>query len=249
MVLLKEIKQFLDRFLTDNAEDDNAVNGLQVENTGNVKKIGIAVDCCMEAFENAKKAGCDMILAHHPMYWKGTTEPITSQHYKKIKFLLDNDIALYAAHSPIDSHPTHGNGSELLKIIGAKQKESYLNWGFWGEFSQPKPLKEILEVIEKELNTKCVVWEFGPPKIKSVVAISGGGLGRTYVKPAFMKPVDLYLTGETSHGAYHKAKEHDINVICAGHYATETLGVKAIGKLLAQKFSVETEFIDLPTGL
>ena len=248
MVLLKEVVEFLDGELGIKDVEDSSNNGLQVSGSKEVKKIAFAVDACMEVFEKAKDF--DMIIIHHGISWDDSLKYLTGINYLRVKFLVDNNISLYAAHLPLDKHPKHGNNAELCRIFELKHIHGFGDYheqviGFAGE--KEISLKDFVKEINKKLNTECKVFDFGNEKIKDIGIVSGGG--SSALNEAIEKGLDCFVTGEVPHQAYQLAKEGKINLIAAGHYATETLGVKALMNPVKEKFNVEVKFIDAPSGL
>ncbi len=248
---LDEIVQFLDEYLRINEWSDKSRNGLQVEGNGEVEKIAFSVDACMESFERAKQADADMLVVHHGLVWGGI-EYVRGIVARRLKFLLENGISLYAAHLPLDAHPEIGNNAQLLKILGAEISEPFGSYhgsaiGYAGEFSEDKSVEEVASVIGKALNTEVKILRFGGAKVKKVGIVSGKGAFA--ISQAIDNGLDLLVTGEAEHEAYHLAKEGGLNVIFAGHYATETVGIKALMNVVKNEFSIEVEFIDVPTGL
>ncbi|PKP53220.1 MAG: Nif3-like dinuclear metal center hexameric protein [Candidatus Altiarchaeales archaeon HGW-Altiarchaeales-3] len=250
MPTLTQITNYLNDYLKINEIKDASVNGLQVSGKENIKKIAFAVDACMDTFTAAKSAGADMIIVHHGIIWNGITS-VTGRCYEHLKFLVVNEISLYACHLPLDKHPEIGNNIEFLKLFNVRNIEEFGDYhgifiGFLGEFEIEKDLNAFAAEIEEKLNTKCTILPFGKKKVKKVGVVSGGAA--SIVTDAAGK-VDVFVTGDASHTAYHIAKESGINVIFAGHYATETPGVKALAKKLENEFDIEFIFLDIPTGL
>jgi len=248
---LSEIVVFLDKFLEIGNWEDRSMNGLQVEGKKTVRKIGFAVDASFETFKEAKSRNIDMIIVHHGLIWGGI-DYIRGLISERLKILLKNDISLYAAHLPLDAHPEVGNNAQLIKLLGAEIEESFGEYrgkaiGFTGSFRSVIELNEVSDILSRNLNTNTKVLDFGKSKIKKIAAISGGGAFG--VPEAADKGVDAFITGEPEHSAYHTAKESRLNVIFAGHYATETLGVRALMEVVRDKLIPEVYFIDLPTGL
>ncbi len=243
---LNEICQFLDDFLKIEEFTDASANGLQVEGRGEVRKIAFAVDACMESFKAAYKIGADLLVVHHGLVWGGI-KYIRSIVKKRIKFLLDTGISLYAAHLPLDAHPEIGNNASILKIINAKIQEPFGEYkgvriGYLGSFNYEKNLTEILNSFRF-----ATVLSFGPEKIKTVGVVSGrGGFA---IEEAIEKKLDLFITGEAEHEVYHLAREGGINVTFLGHYESEKFGLLNLSKIISSKFGVETVFIDVPTNL
>ncbi|RLF82458.1 Nif3-like dinuclear metal center hexameric protein [Thermococci archaeon] len=252
MVNRDEIVNFLDEYLNVLAFPDKSRNGLQVEGKEEVEKIAFAVDACMDTFIKARAFGADMLIVHHGLIWGGI-EYVRGLVQKRLKFLLENELNLYAAHLPLDLHPEVGNNAQLLKLLELEPREPFgsyngLNIGYISEFDEPKPLPLVAQILVEKLKTDYVkAYEFGVEEIRRVGVVSGrGGFG---IPEAIEKGVNLFITGEFLHDDYHTAKEGRLSVIAAGHYASETLGVKALMPILREKFGVKTVFIDNPTGL
>lgn len=251
MVKLLTLTKFLDETLNIKNIKDLSLNGLQVFGKEQVKKIGFAVDACLEAFEKAKKLNCDMLIVHHGMFWD-KVKPLTGIQYKRVKSLVNNNMSLYAVHLPLDKHKKYGNNIQIAKILNLKNIKEFGEYhgeivGFSGTLKRKMKIKDFLKLIEKKLKTKCDILSFGKKEVQSVAIVSGGG--SSSIDEAIEKGFDVFLTGESTHGKYHFAKEGKINLVTAGHYATETAGLKALQKLLRQKFNIQTVFIEVPTGL
>ncbi len=248
---LSEIVQYLDEILKVREIPDNSKNGLQVENTGDIHRIGIAVDACRECFEAARKSKVDFLLVHHGLLWKEIPS-ITGHLYRRVKTLIEGDIALYAAHLPLDVHPEWGNNAVALDILGWQKGAEFgdyhgVNLGYEFHFSPPLEKQEIKEQLEKKLNTRVISWDFGRETIQKGAFISGAAL--SLLPQVIEKHLDIFITGEPSHTWYWQAKEARINVLFAGHHKTEILGVRELGRHLSEKFKLPLEILDLPTGL
>jgi dinuclear metal center YbgI/SA1388 family protein len=247
---LNQLVIFLDEYLRIKEIGDDSLNGLQVENSGNVNKVALTVDASLAAIEKARIAKADLLLVHHGLFW-GKPFPLTGIMYPRIQKLIQSDMALYAAHLPLDLHAEVGNNAQVQNI---------LNWPVVGEFGEyhgtiigreirfkkPESRDEIVQTIQEKLNCDPVVWAFGSKQIQHAGYVSGGAVDM--LEQAIAAGMDTYITGEPKHSFYWTAKEAGMNVIFAGHYATETLGVKAVGELINTKFGLETVFLDLPTG-
>jgi len=204
----------------------------------------------MELFEKAKTNKCDLVIVHHGILWKPQKREELLK--KRISFLKKNKISLYAAHLPLDLHAKYGNNAELCRILGVKKIKKFgayhgVSIGNSGEIKKQTTLSSLVKEINTKLKTSSIVLNFGKQKIKTLGIVSGGGAYA--IEEAAKKKLDCFLTGEIKHSNHHVTKELKINVIAAGHYATETLGVKALAGLLKQKFKISTEFIDVPTRL
>jgi dinuclear metal center YbgI/SA1388 family protein len=253
MAELKDITSFLNDYLKIREIKDISRNGLQVKGKKEIAKIAFAENASLDVFQIAKKEKADLIVVHHGILWKREKNPVSGRvTQKRIKFLTDNNLALYAAHLPLDKHKLSGNCAQLLKLIGAELKGSFgeyhgemISW--YGTFKKPMPARTLVKKIEAGLKTKTVSYLYGPEKIKSVAVCSGAG-GHSILLEAMDKKFDLYFTGE-SFDCKTLVKDANFNVIFAGHYTTETLGVWALMELLEKRFKIETVFIDDPTGL
>lgn len=245
MTNVREITNFLDRKLDTAIISDNSVNGLQVEKTGKVLKVGVAVDACLDIFRKAKQENCDMVLVHHGLFWGPDT--ITDQQYARVKFLLENNIAVYACHLPLDKHKEYGNNALLFRMLGCNIISEFGEVGFQGEFAKEKHIEDIIKQLEQALGTAGTMYLHGKKMVKTIGIVSGRS--HRLVLEAKKQDLDLFITGEAVHGLGLLAKDACINVICPGHYNTETLGVKAAGQLIKENFGIPFVFLDNPTGL
>ncbi len=248
MLTAKTIAAFLDGKLKTAEITDKSNNGLQVDNEVEVRRIGFAVDASLETFKKALDTQCQMLIVHHGIIWGGINS-IVGTTYRRVSFLIDNQLALYASHLPLDLHPEYGNNIQLAKILKLSQPRVFgkyegVDIGFIGE---TKCLLEDLKKIMLQNGMQTLSLDFGKLQISTVAIVSGGA--SDLLPQAVEAGADLFITGEPAHYAYHEAKENGINVIFGGHYETETWGVKALMPLLQKEFKVETEFLDVPTLL
>ncbi|NJD98774.1 Nif3-like dinuclear metal center hexameric protein [Thermococcus sp. LS1] len=251
MVARDEIVAFLNEYLNINAFPDKSKNGLQVEGKEEIERIAFAVDTTLKTIERAARAKADMMIVHHGMIWGGI-DYVTGVTYRRLKALFDAGMNLYVAHVPLDAHPEVGNNVQLLKLLGLEPKEPFGEYGgvtigYIGEFEEAKPVEEVAQVLAEKLDTTVKTYEFGVREIRRVGAITGSG--GFALEEAKRKNIDLFVLGEFTHANYLTALDLGISVAVAGHYKTETLGVKALMPLIKEKFDVEVFFIDEPTGL
>lgn len=252
MAKLNDIVDFLDKYLETGKVSDVSWNGLQVEGKSEVEKIAFAVDAGIDTFEKAVAEKADMVVVHHGLFWKTTNPSFIGVSKRRIDLLQKRGISLYASHIPLDKHKVVGNNAQLVKLLGAKIKDEFSqfdgqNIGWIGEFKNPILLKEIEKKLKSELNAECITLPFGKERVKTIAICSGGGSYTEFFE-AISKKADLFLAGDRSE-LYTAAKDNKINVIFAGHYATEIPGVKALSDIIRKKFKVEAVFIDTPTGL
>ena len=248
---LRKLVSFLDAALKQSEfPKDESANGLQVEGRKTVHAVGMAVDACASTFQKAAEKKIDFLIVHHGLVWGGIRS-IQGVMKQRIKALLDADISLYACHLPLDWHPEYGNNAQLLRALRIKKMGEFGEYhgkriGYWGRLTKELSLNDFSNRIDRTLRTKTSTISFNK-KVKNVGVVSGGGWSAIY--DAEKLGIDTLLVGEPSHSAYTLAEEMKVNLVFAGHYATETLGVKAIGAMLKKKFGLKTEFIDHPTGL
>jgi dinuclear metal center YbgI/SA1388 family protein len=231
---------------------DTSMNGIQVDNDGSdIKKIAFAVDACLETFYRAKECGAGMLFVHHGLYW-GSPIRIEGSFRARIAYLISNNIALYAAHLPLDENPAVGNNAVLAKKIGIKNPMPFGLYhgrkiGYKGTLEVPLTIHEAAERISFASRPALSILPFGK-KINTSCAIISGGAPMEAMQ-AIEEGIDLYITGESGHSIYHHALEGSLNMIAGGHYSTEVWGVRAMMERCAGELKIETEFIDVPTGL
>ena len=245
-VKLDSVVRLLNRELSIRKVLDYSRNGLQVRASSKVTRIALAADASMDAFRQAKKRGCDLIIVHHGLFWKGQRD-LTGMTKRRVAFLKKGRLSLYAAHLPLDKSIRYGHNAHILRLLGARRRGVFCRVGYIGYLSNARGLDSVARSLNRELGTRCEVWRFGGRKIRSLAVVSGSG--GSCMESAIKRHVDLMVTGEVAYKNYYIAKEAGLNVIMAGHYKTETSGVKAIGDLLRKKMDLETIFLDLPTGI
>jgi dinuclear metal center YbgI/SA1388 family protein len=233
---LEELVDWLDGYLEAvKFPEDQSLNGLQVEACRGVESVALAVDACQAVFD---KARADLLLVHHGLYWKGVSPLIASEMASRVRTLMDRRTSLYAAHLPLDAHPEVGNNPQLLRSLGLEPEHfEGITWR--------APFHGTLKSLLGKLWEPRFVLDFGPEDVGEVYSCSGGGTHHIFALP----PDSTLITGEFSHYGYHYAREKGINVLAMGHYATETFGVKALGRRLGEEFGLRCRFIDVPTGL
>jgi dinuclear metal center YbgI/SA1388 family protein len=246
-----DLVQWLDTYLAVRDYPDSSFNGLQVEGAEEVQKVAFAVDSSLSTFEQAAQTGADMLVVHHGLFW-GQPLAVTGMHKKRVKFLLDNDISLYACHLPLDAHKEVGNNWGLARILGMSDLQDFALHkgkpiGVKGVFPNPMTLRDIANQIEKELGESVLVHAGGKLEISTLGIVSGGASWD--IVAAANEGLDAFLTGEPKHEVFYEAFERNINALYAGHYMTETVGVKLLEEKVKLEFNLATQFILLPTGL
>lgn len=246
----RTLVHYLNDYLRIDRIQDASRNGLQVEGRAKVERVSLAVDACLQTIRATARYKADMLIVHHGLFWS-RHEQITGVMAKRVATLMQNGISLYAAHLPLDCHEEVGNNVELIRLFGLDAAGSFgmyngVEIGCIGESASPLSRRGLRARIEKVMRARPQILAFGPQRIRRVAVCSGGAAALT--AEAKDRGCDTFVTGETSHVAYHIAKEAKINVIYAGHYASETVGVKALGRHLTKRFGLVCRFINAPTG-
>ena len=242
---------YLDSLLRIDEINDESRNGLQVEGADELDKVCFAVDACLATFKEASDRDAQMLIVHHGLFWK-EAPLVVDNHYMRIKTLIEGGVGLYAAHLPLDMHEELGNNVQLIELLGLEDSGPFGDYhgeliGRIGESERSMTREEIKRKLDSELDTDCRILPFGPEEINRIGIISGGGA--RMLADAVEADCDAFITGELEHQVYHTALESGINVITGGHYATETVGLRALRRRIEEEFGIETEFIEMPTGL
>jgi dinuclear metal center YbgI/SA1388 family protein len=223
---------------------DYGPQGMQVAGAENVTKIVCAVSSSLELFERAAAAGAQLVLVHHGLLWNSESRVIDARVRRRLQTLFQADLTLAAYHLALDAHPELGNNALLAHELGLAGDEPFGDVGRRGGLASPEPLETFLSRIRDRIAPEPLVFAEGPERVQQVAIVSGAG-GR-YLMDAAATGCDLFLTGEPEEPSLHLARELGITFVAAGHYATERLGVQALGARLADTFDLEWEFIDLP---
>lgn len=248
---LTSIVRHCDRILRTEKVNDyaGAVNGLQVENRGHVTRIAAAVDASLSTIRLAIKAGADLLVVHHGLFWT-PRHPWTGRTYELLDLLTRNNLAVYSSHLPLDMHPRLGNNAQLCAALGLRKlapfffdKNQYLGLCSKAEV----PLEHLARRLRAAVGIEPTVIPGGPSICRRIGVVTGGAGAE--LKIAAAEGVDTFITGEGPHWTYALAEELGVNVLYGGHYATETFGVKALAGELSRKFGVPWSFVDHPTGL
>lgn len=237
---LNKIINYLNETLKINEIEDTSNNGLQVGKNKQIKKVGFAVDATLETFEKAKAKNCDILIVHHGISWVDSLKYLTGVNFNRTQFLMKNDLALAAYHLPLDKHEVLGHNILLSKLLKLKKVKPF-GVGYYGNLPKKVSTNGIAKYLNKHLKTECKVYNFGKAFNESVAVTSGGGSGRF---EEGSKLADCFITGEVRYDIEILAKELQVNIITAGHYETETLGLKAIMDVVNRKFKVDVVFID-----
>lgn len=250
MASLQQLTEYCDRRTRRSAFKDypGALNGLQVGNDGRVTKIGAAVDAGLVPFERAVECGVDFLIVHHGLFWGGA-QPLTGPAYARYAALIRGNCAVYSSHLPLDAHAEIGNNVLLARQLGLKPKRQWLvhddaaiGWIAPNRFKRAQLRARLEESYER-----VIALEFGSAAPKEVAFCSGAG--NSAIGQLVAAGADTLVTGELREEWFNHAQEHRLNVYCCGHYATETLAVKALAAELAKRFRLPWAFIDTENPL
>jgi len=248
MPLLQTLTSALDTELRIADFTDASHNGLQVANSGKVTRICCGVDASLEFLKAAHAQGADLCIVHHGISWGDSLARITGPEYDVVAFLIQNDMALYAAHLPLDAHPVLGNNAQIADALGLVNRAGFCLYngttiGVQGTLPSPLLFETLCSHVRKLTPGGAFhALPFGKETVRTVGIVSGGASDE--VVQAVDAGLDVYMTGEMNLQAYNAAKASNIHVIAAGHYATERFGVKAIGAFLNRNFKIPWNFID-----
>jgi dinuclear metal center YbgI/SA1388 family protein len=245
MALRDEIIAYCDELLDVASYPDYGPMGLQVEGAAEVRKVVCAVSSSRELFERAAEAGAQMVLVHHGLLWDKEPRRIGPVQRERLRALFDADLSLVAYHLALDAHPEVGNNALLCDELGIERDGRFAGGlGFGGHLRDAVPVSDLAERVQERLDRMPLVFSYGPELVERVAVCSGGAA--RYLADAAAEGYDCFVTGEAEEPTKHAAKEAGVHFIAAGHYATETLGIRRLGELVAARFDLEHEFIDVP---
>ena len=226
---------------------DAAHNGLQVANDGRVARLCCGVDANLEFFEAARRRGADLLICHHGLSWGDSMARLTGLQYKRVAFLVRHNMALYAAHLPLDAHPRLGNNAQICRALGIRGLKPFGLYhgtaiGWAGRLARPMSWTAFRKRAEAVFRNELRIMEYGPRIVRTVAVVSGGA--PELVEEAGRGGFDVFLSGEASLQARTPAMEYGLHAVFAGHYATELFGVRAAGEYLARRFGIPGETLD-----
>jgi dinuclear metal center YbgI/SA1388 family protein len=244
---LKDLVSLLDKTLKIDTFRDSSNNGLQIANSGTVTKVLAGVDASLRLLNEAAACGADCVVCHHGLSWGDSLKRITGLNHRLVSFAIEHNIAVYAAHLPLDAHPRYGNNAQLCKALGLATLKPAFTYhgetiGFTAAFAKAIPFDAFCGRVRAKVGPDLRVLAFGPERVRSVGVVSGGA--SDMIDQAAELGLDAYLTGEPSLQGYNQAEHLSQNVVFAGHYATETFGVRALAALIVQKLKLPAEFAD-----
>jgi dinuclear metal center YbgI/SA1388 family protein len=239
-----EAVAFLDDWMTPEAFDDLGPNGLQVPAERELERVVTGVTAQRALFDRAVAEEAQLVLVHHGLFWSFNPLGLTPLLAERLRPLFKHDIALAAYHLPLDAHPEIGNNALLASALGAQEHVAFAGIGRGATFGEPVPAAELVARVAAATGREPLVFDAGPPEVRRIAIVSGGAASR--LGQAVAEGYDAFLTGEPKENVMADAREAGIHFIAAGHYATETFGVRRLGELLADRFGIEHVWVDLP---
>ena len=240
-----ELGDYLDEFLAVSRARDYCPNGLQVEGRPQVRRVLCGVSASQALVDMAAEEGFDSIIVHHGYFWKGEDSRVTGVRRKRLKALLTHDINLFAYHLPLDLHPEVGNNARLGALLGWEEKARFgdQDLGWLGQPASVASAESLASELSQRLGREAMLVGDGERQVRRVAWCTGGAQGM--FEQAIAAGADLYVSGEISEPTVHLARESGVPYVAAGHHATETHGIRALAAHLAERFSLETRFVDL----
>jgi dinuclear metal center YbgI/SA1388 family protein len=253
MPALHSIVDHLDSILHPDAYDDYGPNGLQVPGREVVETVVTGVSANVELFARAREEDADLVLVHHGLFWAGPPRPLDRASKRRLQLLFDADMSLAAYHLPLDGHIEHGNNALLADAIGCESKAPFAEHKrttigvaarLPGDGIDPR---ELVARVREATGREPLAFTDGPEAVRTVGIVSGAGAD--YLEDAIAAGLDAFVTGEPIERAMARAREAEVHFLAAGHYATETFGVRRLGDLLAARFGVRHVFVDVPNPI
>ncbi len=244
-----QLVAYLGDLLDSDQGEDYCPNGLQVEGRSRIRRLITGVSASLELFETARRTAADAVLVHHGILWNGSPAVLTGMLYRRVRELITGEINLLAYHLPLDCHPELGNNALAARAFGLIQRQPFAvhrgtNIGFKGRFAPAIPADELRRRCAEIFGQEPVAFLSGPDQVATLGIVSGAAQGEFH--QAIAEGLDAYVTGEISEWVMNVAREEGVHYLAAGHYATERLGIRALGEHLADHFGIEVEFVDLP---
>jgi len=244
MAARDDILAFCDDLLDVASYPDYGPVGLQVVGAPEVRKIACGVSASRELFEQAAERGAQLVLVHHGLFWQGDSPVVTPLLRDRLRALFDADLTLAAYHLALDAHPEIGNNVFLCRELGIEATRRFADVGWGGPLGTPATASELADRVQRLVDRMPLVFAYGPEEIRTVAVCSGGAAKA--IGEAVAGGYDCFVTGEAAEPTKHAAKEAGIHFVAAGHYATETSGVRLLAERIADEFGVEWEFVELP---
>ena len=248
MVTTSQLIDHLDGLLSPQDFSDYGPNGLQVPGGSQVHTVACGVSASVALFERAAAEDAQLVLVHHGLFWRGMPQEIDAALHRRLAPLFRHDLALAAYHLPLDAHPEVGNNALLAEGLGCEAHEAFATIGRAGRFAGDGVARaDLVERVRALTGREPLHLDFGPDRVRSIGIVSGGA--PDLLGEAIAAGHDAFLTGEPAERVMAQAREAGIHFLAAGHYATETFGVRALGDELQRAFGIRTVFLDDPNPI
>ena len=232
-----------------------ALNGIQLENRAPIRGVAAAVDFSTRTIDGALAADANLLVVHHGMYWGGL-RPLVGPMYDRVRRLVERDVAVYASHLPLDAHPEIGNSALLARELGLEREGTFGQYKTIAVGARGRAEVETATLVERARafarrhGGDAISSRFAPGRrTRSWAIVTGAGASAETLQEAAETGVDTLIVGEGPHWSSVDAEEMGLVVVYAGHYATETLGVQALARRIADRFDIPWTFVEAPTGL
>jgi dinuclear metal center YbgI/SA1388 family protein len=247
-----EIVAFCDQLLEIESFEDYGPNGMQVPGAARVSKVATGVSANLAFIEGAVESGAQLAIAHHGLFWGAEPQALSEQMAERLRVLLTAQLSLAAYHLPLDAHREVGNNALLCGGLGFEQDGVFSEFkgrpiGVLGRSVDGIEAAELRRRVTELVGREPLTFDNGPDRVRSIGIVSGGAAGQ--IRDAIALGLDAFLTGEPAEPAMADAQEGAIHFIAAGHYATETFGVRRLGETVAGRFGVKHEFVDVPNPI
>ena len=252
MTRLNDVISYLDELLAIGDFQDYGPNGLQVPGTREVSRVVTGVSANLELFEQAASLDAQLVVAHHGLFWDFHPRSVTPAMKQRLRLLFDRDMSLAGYHLPLDAHPEVGNNALICAALGLERAEPFgehrgQSVGFVGRSSEGIPFDELRSRCAQAFGQEPFAWDTGPDTVHSMGIVSGAAASS--FGEAIAMGLDAFLTGEPAEHVMADARESGTHFIAAGHYATETFGVRRLGELVAAEFGLEHHFVEVPNPI
>lgn len=248
-----QIVSFVNELLDVDSFSDYGPNGLQVPGSRNVLTVATAVSAHLESIEAAAKAGAEMLLTHHGLFWDFHPRSLSPAMASRLKAALTSDLSIAGYHLPLDAHPEIGNNVLLCREFGFEPEAEAIGMvkgrgiGAIGRHETGVRIEELIERVRSQLGREPLVFSEGPELVSTIGIVSGAAASD--IQTAVALGLDAFLTGEPSEHVMADSREGKINFLAAGHYATETCGIRRLGEVVAERFAIDHVFVDVPNPI
>lgn len=243
---LADLVSWLDETLDARSFRDYGPNGLQVVGADEVTHLATAVSVSLDVIERAVADGAQALLVHHGLFWQGDDPVIGQLERRRLQTMFAGDLSLLAYHLPLDAHPTLGNNALLADLLGLVDRAPFgehggVLLGVQGALSAPAPVADVAAALGAHLGSTPLVLSGGDHPVRTLGIVSGGAAKD--IRQAAAAGLDAFITGEPREDSAYVAAELGVHLIAAGHNATETVGVQALGAAAAERFGITTAFL------